>query len=199
MQQSKPVDLDTDFFPFGLSCVSAEGCDGYFGNSRSKTKRTYDFQRLLPSGLAPRLRGPEMSEKIGRFEIASQLAQSPFATVYKTTDTESQQTVALKVVRLDSMADRAAFMKAVFEEAERAKPLRSHNIAGLYGVGDEGDLLLAAAEYVQGNSVATTLARHEGFSIWDLQDIARQACQGLDHAHGHNVIHVSLEPAKIMV
>jgi protein kinase-like protein/PEGA domain-containing protein len=140
-----------------------------------------------------------MSEKIGRFEIASQLAQSPFATVYKATDTESQQTVALKVVRLDIVADRAALMKAVFEEAERAKPLSSHNIAGLYGVGDEGELLLAAAEYVQGNSVATTLARHEGFSIWDLQDIARQVCQGLDHAHGHNVIHVSLEPAKIMV
>ena len=140
-----------------------------------------------------------MSEKIGRFEIASQLAQSPFATVYKATDTESQQTVALKVVHLESVADRSGLMKAVFEEAERAKPLSSHNIAGLYGVGDEGELLLAAAEYVQGNSVATTLARHEGFSIWDLQDIARQVCQGLDHAHGHNVTHVSLEPAKIMV
>ena len=140
-----------------------------------------------------------MSEKIGRFEIASQLAQSPFATVYKATDTESQQTVALKVVRLDSVADRDGCLKAVFEEAERAKPLSSHNIAGLFGVGDEGDLLLAAAEYVQGNSVATTLARHEGFSIWDLQDIARQACQGLDHAHGHGVTHLSLEPEKIMV
>ena len=54
-------------------------------------------------------------------------------------------------------------------------------------------------EYVQGNSVATMLARKEGFSIWDLQDIARQACQGLDHAHVRKVVHCSLEPAKIMV
>src|SRR4029077_10421164 len=37
------------------------------------------------------------------------------------------------------------------------------------------------------------------FSIWDLQDIVRQTCQGLDHAHSHNVVHYSLEPAKIMV
>ena len=43
------------------------------------------------------------------------------------------------------------------------------------------------------------LARKEGFSIWDLQDIVRQTCQGLDHAHSHNVVHYSLEPAKIMV
>jgi len=140
-----------------------------------------------------------MSEKIGRFEIVSQLAQSPFATVYKTMDVEAQQIVALKVIHLDKVSDRAALLKTVFEEAEQAKPLSSHNIAGLYGTGDEGDLLLAAAEYIQGNSVATTLARNEGFSIWDLQDIARQVCQALDHAHGHKVVHQSLEPAKIMV
>jgi serine/threonine protein kinase len=140
-----------------------------------------------------------MSEKIGRFEIVSQLAQSSFATVYKTMDVEAQQIVALKVIHLDKVTDRAALTKIVFEEAEQAKSLSSHNIAGLYGTGDEGDLLLAAAEYIQGNSVATTLARNEGFSIWDLQDIARQVCQALDHAHGHKVVHQSLEPAKIMV
>src|SRR5437899_12379748 len=54
-------------------------------------------------------------------------------------------------------------------------------------------------EYVQGSSVGTMLARREGFSIWDLQDIARQTCQGLDHARVHNAVHWSLEPAKIIV
>src|SRR5436305_10896607 len=140
-----------------------------------------------------------MSDKIGRFEIISQLAQSPLATVHKALDTESQQTVALKVVRLDQVKDRATLLKQTFEEADQAKPLSSHNIAALYGSGDEGDLLLAAAEYVQGNSVATTLARKDGFSIWDLQDIARQICHALDHAQVHKVVHHSLEPAKIMV
>src|SRR5207253_11304595 len=140
-----------------------------------------------------------MSEKIDRFEIVSQFAQSPSATVYKALDCESQPTVALKVVRLDQVKDRVALLKKIFEEAEQAKPLSSHNIAALYGVGDEGDQLLGAAEYVQGNSVATTLARKDGFSIWDLQDIARQVCQALDHAQVHKVVHQSLEPAKVMV
>src|SRR6266496_5531490 len=126
----------------------------------------------------------KMSEKIGRFEIVSQLAQSSLATVYKALDTESQQTVALKVVRLDQVKDRAALSKQIFEEAEQAKPLSSHNIATLYGVGDEGDQLLGAAEYVQGNSVATTLARKDGFSIWDLQDIARQVCRSEERRVG---------------
>jgi serine/threonine protein kinase len=140
-----------------------------------------------------------MPDKIGRFELVSQLAQSPTATIYKALDTETQQTVALKVLQLSAVKDGAALLAQVVEEADQAKPLSSHNIAVLYGVGEEDGKILAATEYVQGNSVATTLARHEGFSIWDLQDIARQVCQALDHAQGHKVVHQSLEPAKIMV
>lgn len=140
-----------------------------------------------------------MPDKIGRFELVSQLSQSPTVTIYKALDTENQQTVALKVIQLSAVKDGAALLKSILEEADQAKPLSSHNIAVLYGVGEEEGQLLAATEYVQGNSVATTLARHEGFSIWDLQDIARQVCQALDHAQVHKVVHQSLEPAKIMV
>ena len=140
-----------------------------------------------------------MPTKIGRFEIQGQLARSAFAIVYKALDTETKQVIALKVVALNNLPDRDDLVKAVFEEADRSKPLNSHNIAVLYGVGDEEGQLLAGAEYVQGNSVATTLARKDGFSIWDLQDIARQICHALDHAQVHKVIHHSLEPAKIMV
>ncbi|MGB8004994.1 MAG: serine/threonine-protein kinase, partial [Gaiellaceae bacterium] len=43
------------------------------------------------------------------------------------------------------------------------------------------------------------LARKEGFSIWDLLDISRQVCQGLDYSHSQNVFHCSLEPSKVMV
>jgi serine/threonine protein kinase len=63
-----------------------------------------------------------MADKIGRFEIISQLAQSSFSTVYKALDTESQQTVALKVVQFDRLKDRDALTKRVFEEADQAKP-----------------------------------------------------------------------------
>src|SRR5579872_2170613 len=59
-------------------------------------------------------------------------------------------------------------------------------------------LFCAAMVYVQGNSIATMLARKEGFSIWDLLDIGRQLCSGLDHASSHNLVHYSLEPAKVM-
>jgi serine/threonine protein kinase len=141
-----------------------------------------------------------MSNKIGRFEILSEIAHSDTISVYKATDPESGQTVALKTVKLEALGEQAsALVKNLLDEAAASKVLNSHNIAALYGAEEVDGVFCASLEYVQGNSVATMLARKEGFSIWDLQDIARQTCQGLDHAHAKNLVHYTLEPAKIMV
>lgn len=140
-----------------------------------------------------------MESKIGRFEILSELSRSERGCVYKATDSESGQTVALKTVKLGDLGDQAAaFVQRVQAEAEAAKALNSPNIAVVYGTGDFDGHFCASLEYIQGNSVYTTLSRQEGFSIWDIQDITRQVCQALDHASGHKVAHASLEPAKIM-
>src|ERR1700730_3354897 len=141
-----------------------------------------------------------MTNHIGRFEILSEITHSEIGAVYKATDPESGQTIALKTIRLQMVAEQApVLVEHILQEAEGTKPLNSHNIALLYGVEEIDGQFCAAMEYVQGNSIGTMLARKEGFSIWDLQDIARQTCQGLDHAHSHHVVHYSLEPAKIMV
>src|ERR1700676_2493729 len=141
-----------------------------------------------------------MSNKIGRFEILSEIAHSDLTSVYKATDPESGQTVALKTIKLEPLGEQAVtLVKNLLEGIEASKVLNSHNIALLNGGEEIDGLFCASSEYVQGNSVATMLARKEGFSIWDLQDIARQTCQGLDHAHAKNLAHYTLEPAKIMV
>ena len=141
-----------------------------------------------------------MANKIGRFEILSEITHSEIGAVYKATDPESGQTIALKTIKLQMLDEQAdVLVNHILQEAAGTKPLSSHNIAQLFGVEVIEDQCCAAEEYVQGNSIATMLARKEGFSIWDLQDIVRQTCQGLDHAHSHNVVHYSLEPAKIMV
>jgi serine/threonine-protein kinase len=141
-----------------------------------------------------------MANKIGRFEILSEITHSEFTSVYKAADPESGQTIALKTIRLEKLADQASVLiEHILQEAEGTKPLSSHNIAQLLGLEEIEGLFCASMEYVQGNSIGTMLARKEGFSIWDLQDIVRQTCQGLDHAHSHHVVHYSLEPAKIMV
>ena len=140
-----------------------------------------------------------MSTKIGHFEILSELAKSPTATVYKANDPENGQTVALKAIHLSAFGESAsALEQALLQEAEATKVLSSPNITPVRTLGQIEGQFCAAMEYVQGNSIATMLSRKEGFSIWDLLDIGRQLCGGLDHASSKNLVHYSLEPAKIM-
>jgi eukaryotic-like serine/threonine-protein kinase len=141
----------------------------------------------------------EMPTNIGPFEILSELAKSPTGTVYKANDPESGQTVALKAIQLSAFGESAdALLQALLKEADSTKILSSQNITPVLGAGEIEGQFCASMEYVQGNSIATMLARKEGFSIWDLLDIGRQLCAGLDHASSKSVVHHSLEPAKIM-
>ena len=140
-----------------------------------------------------------MSTKIGNFEILSELAKSPTGIVYKANDPESNQTIALKAIQLDAFGDGAEGLEhALLAEAEATNVLSSPNISKVFGAGEIEGKFCAAMEYVQGNSIATMLARKEGFSIWDLLDIGRQLSAGLDHASSHKLVHYSLEPGKIM-
>ena len=141
-----------------------------------------------------------MAMMFGRFEILSEISRSEAIVVFKATDTESNQTVALKTLQLEALGERASsFVDALIAEGESTRDLATQNIAVLYGAGEIENQFCAAMEYVQGNSIATMLTRREGFSIWDLLDISRQVCAGLEHAASHNVAHQSLEPSKIMV
>ena len=140
-----------------------------------------------------------MSTKIGHFEILSELAKSPTGTVYKANDPENNQTIALKAIELNAFGEKADELEhALLAEAESTNVLSSPNVSKVFGAGEIEGKFCAAMEYVQGNSIATMLARKEGFSIWDLLDIGRQLCNGLDHANSLKLVHYSLEPAKIM-
>jgi eukaryotic-like serine/threonine-protein kinase len=140
-----------------------------------------------------------MSTKIGHFEILSELAKSATGVVYKANDPQTSQTVALKAIQLSAFGESAAeLQKCLLEEAEMAKVLSHSNVVAVYGPEEIDGQFCAAMEYIQGNSIATMLSRKEGFSIWDLLDIGRQVCSGLEHAHSHKIFHYSLEPAKIM-
>src|ERR1700689_2288769 len=141
-----------------------------------------------------------MATMFGRFEIQSELSKTNTALIYKAMDTKTEQVVALKTQSLASLGERsAAFVETLIAEGESTHDLVSQNIVVLYGAGEIEGQFCAAMEYIQGNSIATMLGRNEGFSIWDLLDITRQVCAGLDIAALKGVAHCSLEPAKIMV
>jgi len=140
-----------------------------------------------------------MSNKIGHFEILSELSKSATCIVYKANDEGTSQTVALKAIQLSAFGEHATeLQQCLLEEAETAKALSHSNLTPVLSAAEIDGQFCAAMEYIQGNSIATMLARKEGFSIWDLLDIGRQVCSGLDNANSNKIFHYSLEPSKIM-
>jgi eukaryotic-like serine/threonine-protein kinase len=140
-----------------------------------------------------------MSNKIGHFEILSELSKSATCIVYKANDEGTSQTVALKAIQLSAFGEHATeLQQCLLEEAETAKVLSHSNLTPVVSAAEIDGQFCAAMEYIQGNSIATMLARKEGFSIWDLLDIGRQVCSGLDNANSNKIFHYSLEPSKIM-
>src|SRR5215469_15574401 len=68
-----------------------------------------------------------MSNKIGRFEIQSEIRKSCRGSVYKASDPESGQTVVLKTLTLEGLGDhRGALVESILEESDRSKAVNSH-------------------------------------------------------------------------
>ena len=140
-----------------------------------------------------------MPTNIGQYENLSELANSPTGSVYKATDSQNGQTLALKTILLSAFGEHAAALEQALEkEAQNLNALKSPNLTCISNPQIIDGQFCATMEYVQGNSIATMLARGEGFSIWDLLDIGRQLCCGIDYAAMHEIVHYSLEPSKIM-
>ncbi len=141
-----------------------------------------------------------MAMMFGRFEVQSEISKSETCSILKALDHKTNEVVALKTQDLSPLGDRVKpYVASLMAEGDRTRELASQNIALLYGAGEVEGKFCAAMEYIQGNSVATTLQRGETFSIWDILDISRQMAAALEHAAALGVVHTSLEPAKIMV
>jgi len=140
------------------------------------------------------------ASKIGRFEIVSEVAHSEYSSVYRATDTATNKPVALKAFNLDlAGADRQDLLQRLLHEAESTRSLSHQNIVLLFGAGEIEGRFCVATEYVEGFSVAANIAKGERFTVWDMVDISRQVCNGLDHAAGHGIVHKRLHPANVLV
>ena len=54
-------------------------------------------------------------------------------------------------------------------------------------------------EYVEGRSVADILRERKHLGVEEAVDIVSQACQGLDYAHRHGVIHRDVKPGNLII
>ena len=140
------------------------------------------------------------TEKLGRYEILSELGRGAMGVVYKAIDPLIERTVALKTIKLDlSTEELANFEERFYREAKSAGRLNHPNIVTIYDIGKSENTAYMAMEFMEGRLLRDILDTHTALNIQKIVDIAAQIADGLAYAHEHGIVHRDIKPANIML
>lgn len=134
--------------------------------------------------------------KIGRYEIKSQIGQGGMATVFLAFDPDMHREVAIKVLPREFLNDptfRARFRR----EARVIASLDHPAILPVYDFGEDDGLLFFVMPLMSGGSLADQL-KHGPLSISDTIKLLARIGPALDYAHQKGVIHRDLKPGNIL-
>jgi serine/threonine-protein kinase len=137
-----------------------------------------------------------------RYELQSVLASGGMGRVWRARDTVLQRPVAVKVLRSEFTGD-AAFVGRFRAEAQHTAVLAHPNIAALYDYGEmdqDGEhLAYLVMELVEGESLATLLAREGRLDVPQTLGILRATAAGLAAAHAAGVVHRDVKPGNVLL
>jgi eukaryotic-like serine/threonine-protein kinase len=134
----------------------------------------------------------------GRYEVMGLLGVGGMGAVYKVLDRELDEVVALKMLKRE-IAGSPGIVDRFRREVKLARRVTHPNVARTFDLGEhEGERFLTM-EYVEGESLATRIAREGKLPITDVVDIVTAICAGLEAAHAAGVVHRDLKPDNVLL
>ena len=140
----------------------------------------------------------ETPRRLGKYEIIEEIGRGGFAVVYKARDIELGRIAALKVLAPHLTWD-PTFAKRFRREAQATARLRHPHIVTVYDVGQDGEQLYIAMEYLPGLTLAKLLDAEGAMSLERVLPILEQIGDALDYAHEQGMIHRDVKPSNVMV
>jgi len=133
--------------------------------------------------------------RLGPYEIVAPLGAGGMGEVYRARDPKLNREVAIKVLPV-AVAQDAERLARFEREAQLLASLNHPNIAAIYGLDDEGDVLFLVLELVEGEELADRLKRG-AIPLDEAQEIAKQIALALEEAHEKGIVHRDLKPANV--
>jgi eukaryotic-like serine/threonine-protein kinase len=138
-----------------------------------------------------------VGDHLDRYEITDLLARSGMAAIYRARDTETGESVALKVPHFQFESD------VVFHERFRREEALGQRLAHpaiiKFLPPREKSRMYIAMELVEGTSLRALLAPQKPMATERALDIARQLCEALVYLHAERVVHRDLKPENVLV
>ncbi|HEX3742400.1 MAG TPA: serine/threonine-protein kinase [Bryobacteraceae bacterium] len=150
------------------------------------------------------------SRKLGKYEIRQKLGRGGMADVYLAQDTESGQTVALKLIEHSADADTCASIEAEMRGATLQARLADVDprVVRVYGAGDLEGFFHVAMEYIDGQDLAELMGRGK-LEVEFAVDVALAVAQTLENAHKleasvggkwiQGIVHGDIKPKNIRI
>ena len=134
----------------------------------------------------------------GRYRLVELLGQGGMATIYRATDAQLGREVAVKVLHPEYGRD-PAFVARFKQEAQSAASLSHPNIVGVYDFGTDADGPYIVMELVDGEDVATLLARNGPLPPRQAARLAAEVAHALAAAHARGIVHRDVKPGNVLV
>jgi tRNA A-37 threonylcarbamoyl transferase component Bud32 len=135
----------------------------------------------------------------GRFRVECELGRGGMGTVYRASHLGLERIVAVKVLKPEFCADREV-AERFMREARTMARLRHPRAAMIFDAGHLADgRPFIVMEYVEGSTLAETLARDGQFAPERAVCVAAEICDVLAEAHALGIVHRDLKPSNIML
>jgi serine/threonine protein kinase len=135
---------------------------------------------------------------LGRdFEIEAEIGRGATGVVYRARDRTLERLVALKVLPPD-LAYREEVRRRFLLEARTAARLVHPHVVPVFAVGERDGLVWLAMAYIEGESLASRLAR-ERPTFAETRRILQEVADALAHAHSRGVVHRDVKPDNILL
>jgi serine/threonine protein kinase len=132
-----------------------------------------------------------------RFRMVRALGRGSMGVVYEVVDEELGVRLALKVLRPEATASPRS-IKRLRKEVVLARRVTHPNVCRVHDFGTAGRLAYVSMEIVEGDTLATWLARG-GIHPDDAVSALVRICRGVAAAHAHGVVHRDLKPGNILL
>jgi serine/threonine-protein kinase len=132
------------------------------------------------------------------YRIETLIGRGGMGVVYLAEDLRLSRKVALKLIAPGLAAD-PRFRERFLREAELSASLDHPHVLPVYGAGETDGRLWIAMRYVEGEDLATLLAREGLLAPLRAVELARQIGDALDAAHARGLVHRDVKPANVLV